>query len=62
MVISWRQCKPGIRRRINFEIASGSVIVELIECFDYCSGRQYRVRDAETGHEYVVPADVLKAM
>ncbi len=58
MVIGWRKCKPGMLRRVDF--AMGPAIVELIECFQYCSGLVYRVRDIKTGHEDVVGVEYLK--
>lgn len=60
MVISWRKCKPGRLRRVDF--ALGSAVVELVECFEYCSGLVYRVRDVETGHEDFVGVEFLKAV
>jgi len=58
MVIGWRKCKPGMLRRVDF--ALGSATVELIECFEYCSGSVYRVRDINTGHEDLVGVEFLK--
>ena len=60
MVIAWRKCKPGDLRRVDF--ALGSAVVELVECFEYCSGLVYRVRDVETGHEDVVGVNFLEAV
>jgi len=60
MVIAWRKCKPGTLRRVDF--ALGPAVVELVECFEYCSGLVYRVRDVETGHEDVVGVEFLKAV
>lgn len=60
MVIAWRKCKPGTLRRVEF--ALGTAVVELVECFHYCSGLVYRVRDVQTGHEDVVGVEFLKAV
>ena len=60
MIIGWQKCKPGMLRRVDF--ALGTAIVELVECFEYCSGLVYRVRDVTTGPEDVVLVSFLVAM
>lgn len=59
-VIKWQKCERGILRRVDF--AMGTAVVELVECFDYVSGRVYRVRDVKTGHEDLVGVEFLKAV
>lgn len=58
--IAWQKCERGILRRVDFAI--GPSVVELLEYFDYVSGRMYRVRDVETGHEDLVGFEFLKAV
>jgi len=60
MLIAWRKCKPRTLRRVDF--ALGSAVVELVESFDYRSGRVYRVKDIQTGHEDVVGVEFLKRL